>query len=63
MNFIRFLRELLTGAFGIVGDISTIVFVLTFFVPGLESFRPVLFIAIALGYTGTTPSRRSSGKC
>lgn len=53
MNFIRFLREILTGIFGIVGDLSTIVFVLTFFVPGLESFRPVLFIAIAVGFIGS----------
>lgn len=53
MDLIRFLRELLTGAFGIVGDVSTLVFVLTFFVPGLESFRSVLFIAIAVGFIGS----------
>ncbi len=53
MTFARFLRELLTGIFGIVGDVSTLVFVVTFFVPGLESFRVVLFIAIAIGFVGS----------
>jgi hypothetical protein len=53
MTFVRFLRELLTGIFGIVGDVSTVVFVLTFFVPGLESFRVVLFVAIAIGFIGS----------
>jgi len=53
MDLVRFLRELLRGAFGIVGDVSTLVFMLTFFVPGLESFRVVLFIAIAIGFIGS----------
>jgi len=53
MDLVRFLRELLTGVFGIVGDVSTVVFVLTFFVPSLDSFRVVLFIAIAIGFIGS----------
>lgn len=52
MNFIRFARENLTAT-GIVGDPSTAVVVLTFFVSGLESVRPVLYVSIVGGFIGS----------
>lgn len=48
--FGRYLSELVTGTFGVVGDISTIVFIASYFMPGLESFRPLLFVALTIGF-------------
>jgi hypothetical protein len=52
-TFSRYLRELLSGAWGIVGDLLTVVSIASFYVPRLESIRPVLFGAVAVAFVGS----------
>ena len=42
--------DLVSGTYGLIGDVSTAVFILSYYVAGLESWRPLLGVVLVIGF-------------
>ncbi len=48
--FWRYIRELLTGWFGILADISTALWIVSYFVPAIAAARGAFFLGLAIAF-------------